>query len=153
MEEQNHGLYPTKQLLSQSIRMKPLHLQYWKIISCYNFESLWFPNTKGIKAVEGGRIRMTIKWMLTRQHHSRSVDKRTVFIPWFSNHAKKKMTHLNQERCWGFGDGFLGAWGANKGEKALLLPPGGATDDFITDCKICWLHDTLRCYCHLTLSG
>lgn len=117
------------------------------------FESLRFPNTKGIKAVEGGRMRMTIKWMLTRQHRSRSVDKRTVFILWFSNHAKKKMTHLNQERCWGFGDGFLGAWGANIGEKALVLPPGGATDDFITDCKICWLHDTLRCYCHLTLPG
>lgn len=80
---------------------------------------------------------MTIKLMLTRQHHSRSVDKRTVFNLWFSNHAKKKMAHLNQERCWGFGDGFFEVCGANMGDEALLLPPGGATDDFRTDCKIC----------------
>lgn len=87
------------------------------MISFYNLEYLWFPNTKGIKAVVGGRKRMTIKLMTTRQHHSRSVDKRTVFILWFSNHAKKKITGLNQERCWGFGDGFFEAWRGKHGRK------------------------------------
>lgn len=97
--------------------MKHLYLQYCKIISFYNIESLWFPNTKGIKAVEGGRKRMTIKLMITRQDHSRSVGKRTVFILWSSNHAKKKITYLNQERCWRFGDGFCGVWGGKHGKE------------------------------------
>lgn len=81
---------------------------------------------------------MTIKLMTNRQNHSRSVDKRTVFILWFSNYAKKKSTHLNQERCWGFGDVFLRCGeGGTMGQKALLFPPRGATDDFLTDCKTC----------------
>lgn len=62
---------------------------------------------------------MTIKLMTTRHHHCRSVDKRTVPILWLSNHAKKEITHLNQERCWGFGDAFLRHRGETQ-ERSLL---------------------------------
>lgn len=37
------------------------------------------------------------------------------------------------------------------GENALLFPPGGATDDFITVCKTCRLHVLLGCCGNLTL--
>lgn len=99
---------------------------------------------------------MIIILIKTRQHHSSSVGKRIVFILWFSHHAKKRSsTHLNQERCWGFGDGFLRLeWqGGNTGEKPLLFPPRGATDDFLTGCKTCWLHVMLRCCWYPTLPG
>lgn len=43
--------------------------------------------------------------------------------------------------------------GGTMGEKALLFPPRGATDDFLTDSKTCWLHGTLRCCWHLILPG
>lgn len=61
-------------------------------------------------------MRLTVKLMITRQRHSGSVKKRTAFILYFSNHATKKTSDLNQERSWGFGGSFFEV-GGNMGEK------------------------------------
>lgn len=67
-------------------------------------------------------MRTTTKLMITRQHHSRSVKKRTAFIIYFSNHATKKTSHLNQERSWGFGGSFFRAGrGRNMRKKGRLF--------------------------------
>lgn len=66
-------------------------------------------------------MRMTIKLMITRQCHSRSVKKRTAFSLYFLNHATKKTSHWNQERSWDFGWIFL-RLGVKHGREGSVSP-------------------------------